>query len=428
MSVLNLAPEAIKKLMKALNKYDIDARHPETGQFYKPDDGDFPFYDPETYAQDIYNYVLEDFYTVNGYDSSMASDLLEDVLGEAENLMQEGTIDDVIESIGRGEPDGWIQQLAERHSEGFAPEGSVELDEIISTIEETAADALTYYRDNWLGYHTDELLELGVNSVDDSGAIDKIKKMYDNPPEHPPQEFWYEDEYHLDPNSSIKPGGWEDPKEYKGVLYDSYKYDMGKSHISDLLEELDGIMLSGDMDDHIASIRSGNPTDKIRSWMSSFTDYDFDVQDSMWTDNPKMDNEYAKNLEQVLTEYRDNWLGYNSDKYRPDLTESLIRSPFHEAENPGVVWKDNDWRLPGDSSQSLGVLKSDGVAPAAPQSPTGVLADPLGYPKIPLETRQQPIPGGASGRRDMQGRFRHQPPQEQAFEELLQQLGLLHQY
>ena len=359
----------------------------------------------------------------------MASDLLEDILGEAENLMQAGTIDDVIESIYRGEADGWIQQVIEKHSDGMAEGGSMELEEIVDRMEETATDALTYYRDNWLGYHTDDLLELGVNQVDDPAAVDKIKKMYDNnPPKDAPQELWYEDEYHLDPDAAVKPGGWEDPREYKGVLYDSYKYDMGKTHISNMLEQLDDIMLSGEMDDHIASIRSGNPTDQIRSWMSDFTDYDFDVQDSMWTDSPMMDNEYANNLEKVLTEYRNNWLGYNSDKYRPDLTESLIRSPQWEEANPGVVWRDNDWRLPGDSSQSLGVLKSDGITPIAPEGPTGVLADPVGSPKIPLETRQQPIPGGVSGRRDMQGRFRHQPPQEQAFEELLRQLGVLHQY
>jgi hypothetical protein len=242
MSLLSLSPEIAKKLLRSIEKYDIDARHPNTGNFFKPEEGEFPFYDPETYAQDIYNYVLHDFDTVNGFDSGFASDLLEDVLGEAENLMQQGTIDEVIESTLRGEPDSWIQQLVEQHN--LYDPGSGDYDEIAGVIEETASDALTYYRDNWLGYHGDELTNLAA------------KKM----------------------------------------------------------------------------IRVGDEID-------------------MKTALPQ----------------------------------------------PG---------------QSMGVLSSDGITPAAQQSSTGVLSDPLGYPKIP---------GGMDAARQV-------PPQEQAFEDLLQKLGLLHQY
>ena len=404
---LKLGADAVKKLLKALQKSDI---------------GDQETFDPETYSEDIYNFILEDFSSVNGFGSEDASYFLEDILGEAENLMQEGIIDDVIESIASGEPDGWIQQVVERHIFEMEP-GNKDTDEIINAMQETASDALTYYRDNWLGYHADDILEQGVNRFGDqvdmeTGSLvsDKIKRMYDNnPPKDPPNELWYEDEYHLDPSSPVKPGGWEDPSDFSSALWDSYSDGLtseGRRTLDSLIGSLDDIMRSGDMDDHIASIRSGNPTDQVRDWMHGFTDYDFEINDSIYTDSPMMDNDYAKNLERLLTRYRDNWLGYNADKYRPDLTESLIRSPLYEADNPGVVWKDNDWRLPGDSSQSLGVLKSDGVAPAAPQGPTGVLADPMGYPKIP---------GGMDAARQM-------PPQEQAFEELLRRYGLLHQF
>lgn len=347
---LKLSAEALKKLVKALSRSD---------------NADSDFYDPETYSQDIYNYMLEDFETPEGFDSDFASDLLEDVLGEAENLMQEGTIDDVIESIAQGEPDGWIQRLVELHGAGD--------DNATRAIEDTAIDALTHYRDNWLGFHSDDILEQGVNRVD--GPADKIDvSMHDE---------------------------WEDPSEYRSALWGSHKSGLtgeGRRTLNSMLEGLDDVMLSGDMDDHISSIRSGNPTDQVRDWMRGFSDYDFDIHDSMSTDSPMMDNDHARKLEEILSSYRDNWNGYNS-------------SPKNE---------------------SLGVLKSDGVAPAAPQGPTGVLADSLGYPKIPegmdAQKLRDPIPGGWSGRRDMSGRFRQQQPQEQAFEDLLKQLGILHQY
>ena len=146
-------------------------------------------------------------------------------------------------------------------------------------------------------------LKLGTN------VLDKIRKMYDNnPPKNPPNEFWKEDGLEH---------GWEDPNDHSSLLWDSYSGGLtsgGKRTLNSLLEKLDGIMQSGDMDDHISSIRSGNPTDEVRDWMSGFTDYDFDIQDSMYTDNPMMDNDYAKNLESLLNEYRENWLGYHQDE------------------------------------------------------------------------------------------------------------------
>jgi hypothetical protein len=262
--------KAMKKLQEAFDKYDLEATNPKTGKPYDVGDPDSPFLDDQAGAEQAYEMVMSDRYFRENEDMG---DFLNDVLGGATNYMEFGAIDDIIDVFTK----------REKHSYGD--------------------------------------------------------------PNEPPDIF-------------------EGAGSYEGTL---------KSYIDDYTSRFDG-------DQAIA--------EKER---------------------------YMDALVEALTYYRDNWLGYHAN----DILEQGVNraGDIRPSSTP--------------KNQSLGVLKSDGVAPAAPQGPTGVLADTLGYPKIPggMDAAQrQPIPGGVSGRRDMQGRFRHQPPQEQAFEELLKQLGLLHQY
>lgn len=169
---------------------------------------------------------------------------------------------------------------------------------------------------------------------------------------------------------------YTDPQEYAGqireFLGDMVPGELSSDVLNGVLDRAPDIMRSGRLDHILEGIHKGDYPDEIMDVFNEFADEE-------WVKHNGSDA--LDQIEEALLLYRDNYLGFNKDFIFP-------------------------------KNQSLGVLKSDGVAPAAPQGPTGVLADPMGYPKIS---------GGMDAARQV-------PPQEQAFEELLERLGLLHQY
>ena len=148
-SLAKLTPEAIEKLGKTFSKHDARiAEH--YGEFV----------DPHEYANDIKGWVSHE------YKMEDMPYVMDDLIGSADIFMEEGTIDDVIDSIRANKPDGFIQQLTET----YADPSSKYYDEQVGMIHEAAADALTYYRDNWLGYHADDILGL-TNRLTDYDSI-----------------------------------------------------------------------------------------------------------------------------------------------------------------------------------------------------------------------------------------------------------------
>jgi hypothetical protein len=155
-----MSPEAMNKLTKAFIRYDIGLN-----------DSDVDYFDPHEYANDIKGWVSQE------YKMEDMPYVMDDVIGAADIFMEEGTIDEVIDSIRSNEPDGFIQQLTET----YADPGSKYYDEQVGMIHEAAADALTYYRDNWLGYHADDILEMN-NRLNDPKLLTDYESILNNRP------------------------------------------------------------------------------------------------------------------------------------------------------------------------------------------------------------------------------------------------------
>ena len=183
MGALRLAPEVLKKLQASFNKLDLEATNPKTGRFYEANDPDSPFLDSQGGAQRAYDMVMSDKYYHHNEDMR---DFLGDVLGPAEGYMTSGQMDDIIDSItnsfsSHNLPDERIQSLADNYASRFKVDED-EIEELIETmiaediapgtyedsydlareelygqesmrLVEAALDALTSYRDNWLGYN-----------------------------------------------------------------------------------------------------------------------------------------------------------------------------------------------------------------------------------------------------------------------------------
>jgi hypothetical protein len=143
-----MSPEAFGNLKKSFDRY-------------RPGPND-DYFDPHEHANDIKGWISQE------YQLEDMPHVMDDVLGSADIFMQEGNIDEVIGSIKSNNPDGFIQQLTET----YADPGSKYYNEQIEMIQEAAADALTYYRDNWLGYHADDILEMNNRLTDYNSVLD----------------------------------------------------------------------------------------------------------------------------------------------------------------------------------------------------------------------------------------------------------------